>query len=175
MKLLHIANAALLLSVSSINYAASINSLNKSQVMSAIGDKTMTTISASTLNGKVITDSFTGYFGKDGKMNGSFANKPDNAPQSDKGTWKVKNTGEVCVKWEQWDEGKEHCVYIYKLSNALLITGTDKAFESVVLNTDLKPGNQTNTQNQTDTTTTTNQTDTTTQTDPTTPTDQGDN
>jgi hypothetical protein len=142
MKRLLIAHAALMLSFSSVNFAASISSMNKSEVMTAIGDKTMTTISAATLNGKVISNSFTGYFGKDGKMNGSFANKPEDAPQSDKGTWRIKDNGEVCVHWEQWFNGKEHCVYFYKLNNALLITSTDKNFESLILDTDLKSGNQ---------------------------------
>jgi hypothetical protein len=132
-----------MLSVSSINFAASISSMNKSEVMAALRDKTMTTISAATLNGKVIPNSFTGFFGKDGKMNGGFANKPEDAPQNDKGTWQVKDNGEVCVHWEQWFNGKERCVYFYKLSNALLIINTDKNFESLILNTDLKSGNQT--------------------------------
>jgi hypothetical protein len=137
------AYAALMLSVSSITFASSIASMNKSEVMNAISDKTMTTISAATLNGKVIPDSFTGYFGKDGKMNGGFATKPEDASQNDKGTWMVKDNGEVCVKWEQWFDGKEQCVYFYKLKNALLIINTDKGFESLILDEDLKPGNLT--------------------------------
>lgn len=142
MKKLPIAYAALMLSVSSISFANSISSMDKSDVKAALSDKTMTTISAASLNGKVIPNSFTGYFGKDGKMNGSFANKPEDAPQSDKGTWEVKGDGKVCVHWEQWFNGKEQCVYFYKLSNALLIINTDKGFESLILNDDLKSGNQ---------------------------------
>lgn len=144
MKRLLIANAVLMLSVSSMSFATSVSSMDKSAVMDALGDKTITTISAATLNGKVIPDSFIGYFNKDGKMHGKFAKKPpEGAPQNDKGTWMVKADGQVCVTWEKWFHGKEQCVYFYKLSNALLITNTDNGFESLVLDADIKSGNHT--------------------------------
>jgi len=142
MKLLPMIGTSVLLALSTLNYASTISSLNKSEAMNTLGDRTMTTISAATLNGKVIPNSFTGYFAKDGTMNGGFVNKPDDAPQTDKGTWKVSNDGKVCVTWEQWFNGKEQCVYLYQLTNGLLIINTDKGFESLVLKDDLKDGNQ---------------------------------
>lgn len=130
-----------LLSTSSISFAAP-SLMNKLAAMNELSDKTITTISAATLDGKVISDSFTGYFGKDGKMNGKFATKPANGPQTDQGTWKVKADGKVCITWEHWNEGKEKCVNFYKLSNALLIVNMSNGFESLVLNDDMKTGNQ---------------------------------
>jgi hypothetical protein len=149
MKLLPVIGTTLLLSVASLNFAASLTSLKKSEAMGTLRDKTMTTISAAALNGKIIPNSFTGYFGKDGKMNGGFVNKPEDAPQNDQGTWKVREDGKVCVVWEHWFNSKEQCVYLYKLSNGLLIINTDRGFESLVLTADLKTGNHTQTQTQT--------------------------
>lgn len=143
-----IPTAAVLLSISSLSLAASISSMSKSEVTDALSDKTVTTISAATLNGKVLANTFTGYFSKDGKMNGGFAQQTEGAPQNDKGTWLVKDDGSICMTWEKWFNGKEECVYFYKLNNGLLIVGTDQNFESVILNADIKSGNQipTNTQ-----------------------------
>lgn len=130
-----------LFSLSSISFATSLTPMDKSEATTELTDKTITTISAATLNGKVIADSFTGYFGKDGKMKGQFVNKPADGPRTDQGSWKVKNNGEVCVTWEHWNSAQEKCVSFYKLSNALLIVNTNKGFESLVLNSDMKSGN----------------------------------
>jgi hypothetical protein len=134
--------AAVLLSVSSLSFAASLSSMSKSEVTEALSDKTITTISAATLNGKVLANSFTGYFGKDGKMNGGFAKPTEGAPQTDKGTWQVKEDGNICMVWEHWFDAKDDCVYFFKLSNGILVVGADQNFESVILNSDIKSGNQ---------------------------------
>jgi len=127
---------------STLSYATSITSTNKSEVVNALSDKTVTTISAATLNGKVLPNSFTGYFSKDGKMNGGFSNATQDAPQSDKETWQVKNNGSLCMTWEHWFGVNEECVNIYQLKNGLLIIGSDRTFESVILSSDIKAGNQ---------------------------------
>jgi len=143
MKLLPV--AAVLLSVSSFSFAATLSSMNTSDVTDVLSDKTITTISAATLNGKVLPNSFTGYFSKDGKMHGKFVKQTDGAPQSDSGTWLVKDDGSVCMTWSQWFNAKEECVTFYKLQNGLLIVGTDQNFESVILNSDIQSGDQTQT------------------------------
>lgn len=132
-----------LLLVPSLSSAASLSSLNKDEVTSALSDKTITTISAATLNGKVISNSFTGYFSKDGKAVGSFATKPEgNEPQTDTGTWKVNSDGMFCFKWDHWDAGQEKCVSIYKLGNGLLVINKQNGFESMILSEQIKSGNQ---------------------------------
>lgn len=134
--------AAVLLSASTFCMASTITSMNKSEVTDALTDKTITTISAATLNGKILPNSFTGYFGKDGKMAGEFAQPTEGAPRNDNGTWAIQDDGGVCMTWTQWFNGKKECVYFYKLSNGLLIVGADQNFESVILNSGIKSGNQ---------------------------------
>lgn len=131
-----------LFTTTSISFAGSIYSMNKMQAKNTLNDKTITTISAITLDGKVIADSFTGYFSNDGKVMGKLANKADGSPQTDNGMWKVNNKGMVCITWEHWNNAKEKCVNFYKLSNAILITNGDKGFESLILNDQIQTGNQ---------------------------------
>ncbi len=131
-----------LLSISTIGFAASLSPMNKATATSELTDKTITTISAVTLNGKVISDTFTGYFGKDGKMNGKLASKPADGPQTDQGSWKITADGKVCVTWQSWNNGQEKCVSFYKLSNALLIVNANNGFESLALDNDIQSGNR---------------------------------
>lgn len=130
-----------LFSISSLSFAA-LSPMNKSMATHELSDKTITTISAATLDGKVISDSFTGYFAKDGKAQGKFANKPAEGPQADQGSWKVKSDGKVCITWDHWNDSKEKCVSFYRLNNALLIVNASNGFESLILDTDMKAGNQ---------------------------------
>lgn len=134
--------AGILLLAPSLTMAGTMSSMSKDDVMSTFSDKTITTISAATLNGKVINDSFTGYFSKDGNATGSFETKPDDGPQSDTGTWKVNSDGKFCFKWSQWDQGKEKCVSIYKLGNGYLVVNDQNNFESMILSEQIKSGNQ---------------------------------
>lgn len=134
---------AILTSVSSIGFAApNLTPMNKAQATNALTDKTITTISAITLDGKIISDSFTGYLGKDGKVSGKMATKPADGPQTDEGKWMIKANGMVCITWDHWNSAKEKCVNLYKLKNALLIMNANLGFESLVLDDGIKSGNQ---------------------------------
>lgn len=139
----YLAIAGALLLAPSLCFAGnSMNAMSKDDVNNAFADKTITTISASTLNGKVMNNTFTGYFSKDGKAMGSFGTKPDNDPQTDTGTWKVNSDGMFCYKWDHWDAGKEKCVALYKLKNGILVINSDGGFESMILSEQMKSGNQ---------------------------------
>ena len=127
---------------SSLCFSASITSLNPSETKDVFNDKTITTIDAAALNGKILPNRFTGYFAPDGKMNGAFATAPVGAPQNDKGTWKINSDGLFCVTWEHWFSGKEGCLSLYKLNNGILIINTENNFESLVLNAEIKQSNQ---------------------------------
>lgn len=130
-----------ILFLSTSSFAVSLTPLDKSAATAELSGKTITTISAATLDGKVISDSFTGYFSQDGKVKGKFVKKPAEGPVADEGTWKVNDDGKVCVTWSHWNHAQEKCVDFYKLANALLIVNGDNGFESLVLTRDIKSGN----------------------------------
>lgn len=134
--------AASMVAVSSVSFAQSIHSLSKDQVTKMFADHTFTTLPVTTLNGDVMNNTFTGYWGNDGKMKGSFANKPDNDPQSDDGTWMVKNDGSLCATWSHWDNGKQVCVHAYETKNAVIFINAENKLETIVLINDIKSGNQ---------------------------------
>lgn len=134
--------AIALISFSSLASAATLTSLNSAQTKDAIVDKTITTVSTVTLDGKLVDNTFTGYFNKDGTMHGSFANKPDNGPQTDQGKWRVMGNGDFCFTWQNWDSAKERCVTFYKLDNALLIINKGNKFETLILDNNIQTGNK---------------------------------
>lgn len=133
---------ALLICGCSFSYAASIQALNKGQAIKALEDKTITTVPIVTLHGNLISNTVSVYFGKGKEIIGQFANKPENDPQSDEGTWQVKADGQTCVNWKVWSQKGPTCVYIYKLANGLVFVNTANKFESMVLSDDIKAGNQ---------------------------------
>src|SRR5262245_16147777 len=138
----HIFKVASLLLLPSVCFAGTITSMNQDEVTNILNEKTITTITAATLNGNIIADKFTGYFSKDGKMSSSFSPKTSNAPQTDTGTWRVSSDGMMCFKWQNWDSGKERCVSLYKLNNSILVTNSQNGFESLILNKDIVSGNR---------------------------------
>lgn len=135
---------ATLMLVPSLCTATTLTSLNKDDVTQLFSDKTITTIPAATLNGKIIKNAFTGYFSKDGKNYGSFQSKPEGEAQTDTGTWRVDDNGMLCYKWQHWDSSKERCVGVYKLNNGYLIVNDQNGFESLILSDQIKSGNHVN-------------------------------
>lgn len=126
----------------SFSYAASMQSMNKNQVMKVLEDKTITTVPLVTLHDNLTPNTVTVYFGKKGELVGQFVNKPENDPQSDEGTWQVKADGKVCVSWKVWTKNNPVCVYTYKLANSLVFINTANKFESMVLSNNIQSGNQ---------------------------------
>jgi len=134
---------AALLSFSTLSFGASLQSLSKQQVLNTLQDKTMTTIHLITMNKQLVDNALTIYFDKQGQVSGQLVNKPDNNPQTDQGTWLVKSNGTLCVTWQSWNQNKPICVYVYKLNNSIAFINLDtNNFESLVLNDEIKTGNQ---------------------------------
>jgi len=143
MKKLVLIASTVLLSLSTIASAISIQALNKGQVTDAISNKTITTIPLVTINGKLEKNTFTGFFHKEGQLNGKMANQPGDSPQADAGKWTVKADGALCATWDHWNDSKQLCVSVYKLTNGLLFVNTEnKKLETVVLDADIQSGNK---------------------------------
>jgi len=135
--------STLLITLSSLAYGLSIQSLNKLQVINTLQNKTIVTIPLITLNNELINNTFTGYFDKNNQLQGRFSAKPDNDPQSDQGKWLVEADGTLCATWQHWHQGKPVCVTVYKLENGLLfVNKKSKKIETVVLDANIKSGNQ---------------------------------
>lgn len=143
MKKLVVLSAVALMSVSSLCFGASLQSLNNKQVTQTLSDKTITTISLVTLNGKIVNNSASVYFSKDKKVSGKFADKPESDQQTDEGTWSVKSNGTLCVAWQHWNQAHPICVAGYQLKNALIFVNADtQKLETLILDENIKDGNQ---------------------------------
>ncbi|AHE66226.1 hypothetical protein [Legionella oakridgensis] len=136
-----IAISAVLFSYSA--FAETLTSLSKEEVLSTFQGKTIKSIPLANLDNRLIADSFMGYFDKNGQITGKFTKKPQgNDPQTDDGTWRVKDDGTLCVTWKHWFNSKEVCALTYPLGNGYLFVNPDNNnFESLI-HKDIKSGNQ---------------------------------
>jgi hypothetical protein len=53
-------------------------------------------------------------FTGNGRMNGQALGRPPRGNNDDIGTWRVTSSGELCMKWLNWESGSEHCYGIAK-------------------------------------------------------------
>lgn len=136
-------SASLALLVSNLGFANTLHPLSKDQAMKAFEDKTITTVPMVTLHGKLLDNNpITVFFSKDKQMTGKYANKPENEPQDDKGSWNVKANGVLCVTWQHW-ETAPICVYAYKLADSIIFVNADtNKFESMVMDDHIQVGNK---------------------------------
>lgn len=158
-----------LLATTSLSYGASLNSLHKDQVKKALVDKTITTAPVNRLNDQVTQTPVVVYLDNNGNISGQFMNTMNSStttsmnnttnnmpsPQSDTGTYKLKNNGLLCITWKTWNKGNEFCVYTYETSNAYLFVDDHHVFHTVAMKSDIQSGNQMNMTNGSTTTTTT--------------------
>lgn len=124
--------------------AASLQSMNKEEVVNLLKDKTMRTINLVTLNKKLINNTMTIYFDKSGHVTGQLINNVTNDdPQVDVGEWQVQDSGSICITWQKWNNHNPICMYPYELMNSILfINQVTNSFESMVLKTNIRMGNQ---------------------------------
>lgn len=140
-----IAIISLAVVMSTAGFAASMNSLNKNELTNMISDKTITSVPLITMDNQLTPNTFTGYFGKDGTINGKLSNQPENGPQADNGTYKINADGSLCVTWQHWNNTSPICVSAYKVGNGLMLVNTKSHdFETLLLSSDIKTGNQIN-------------------------------
>lgn len=131
---------AALLTTSSVSFAMSLDSATQDQVKQMYVNKTFKSISTAQLNGKTVDNMFTGYLDDKGNMWGKFAHKPTNAPQTDQGTYMVKDDGALCITWQHWMDAKQFCIYTYETDNAYLIVGDNKVFHTAIMKNTFQDG-----------------------------------
>jgi hypothetical protein len=143
MKMTSLIYTAALLTVASSSFAMTQQSLNQYQTTHMLQNKTITTVSLVTINKKLVTNSLTAYFDKNGTITGKLSEKPSDSVQNDQGKWTAKPNGTLCVTWEQWNNHEPICVSVFNLNNTILFVNTsNNNFESMVLKTDIRTGNQ---------------------------------
>lgn len=137
--------AAAIITFSTYSIAAELKSLSKDDVTKLFRDKTVSTTPFAVLNDQLINNTLTVYFAKNGTITGEFSNTPENDPKTDKGIWRMSESGALCATWEHWNQGKPNCFFVYKVGNGLVfINSENHAFTNMVPNEFILIGNQMN-------------------------------
>jgi hypothetical protein len=145
MKKIAIVSAIAVAAISTVSFANAINSLKQNELKQILTDKTISSAPVITMDNHLTPNTFSGYFAKDGTINGKLANQPDNGPQADAGKYKIEANGNLCVTWDHWNNQKPICVSAYKVGNGLMLVNTESHdFENLLLSSDIKAGNQLN-------------------------------
>ena len=130
---------AALVITSSLSFGATLNSINQDQCKQAFVGKTFTSVSTAQPNGK--NNSVIVYMDDKGKIQGKFADKPANAPQTDQGIYSIKEDGLICITWQHWFKGKEEHVYAYNTQNDYIMVDNNNIFHLVIMKSAIEPGN----------------------------------
>lgn len=133
--------AFLILSVTNLSLAASLNSMTKTQMEKAFLEKTVTASSIEFVEGKPVPNTFSMYMGSHGNITAKLAEKPKNEQQMDKGYYIIKEDGTLRIQWENWDKGKELCFHIYDTKNAYVSITCAGEFAMAYLKTSVQPDN----------------------------------
>lgn len=123
---------AALVATSSLSFGATLNAINPDQFKQAFVGKTFTSVSNA---------SVTVYMGDKGKIQGKSAAKPASAPQTDQGTYNIKDDGLVCITWQHWFNGKEECIYAYNTQNVYIMVDNHNTFHFVIMKSAIETGN----------------------------------
>ncbi len=130
--------------VSTLCFAAPLNSLSKDQVIQNLQDKTLTLVPLMTSDGALINNSITAYFSPQGQVTGKVATKFDeDDPQLDQGTWVVDADGMLCTTWQHWDIKRAICVVMYEFDNGFIFVDpkTNKV-QMIAFKINTETGNQ---------------------------------
>lgn len=140
-----IATMALLAISSSCLATTTLKSLDKKETLQLFSDQTMTTANLVTINNKLVHNTFTVYWDKDGTAQGRLTDKPQTGRQSDDGKWIVKNNGAKCITWQHWNHHQPICILVYKTNNSyLFINEVTHSLESMAMKDGFKPGKHLN-------------------------------
>lgn len=134
---------ATVLTLSSLCFGATLQSMSKDDVTNLLSDKTFTTIPVTTQNKKIVMgNEFMGYMDKNGKILGQFKKQPASEQRKDTGTWRVKDNGMLCITWAHWGDKKEFCMDLYDVGNMILFVNESGNVESGAMKDSFKSGNQ---------------------------------
>ncbi len=130
-----------LVATSPVNFAATLNSMNKVQVENNLINKTLTSIGVDNLDGRTVNNSNSVFLDGHGHVFGEMGQKPTNEPQTDKGIYTIKNDGAIYITWEHWDNKKQLCFHIFNAKNAYISIDCTNVFHSAFMKAAIQSGN----------------------------------
>ncbi len=133
-----------LITMTSVSFAATLTSLNKTQVEQAFVGKTLVSIPTDNLNGKTINNTFSMFMDNHGHIWGSMSQKPVDEPRADEGVYSIKQDGTVYMTWNHWDGAKQLCFHSFATANAYLNVGCDQVFHTAFMKADVVQGDHLN-------------------------------
>jgi len=133
-----------LLTISSLSFSATLNSLSRDQFIKTFVDNTSISIATDNLNGRTIENTFSMYLDDKGKVIGKMSHKPVNEPQTDNGMYSIDEDGTAYITWQHWDGAKKLCFHAFNTNNAYIAVGCDNVFHTAFMKEAIKSGNHLN-------------------------------
>src|SRR3990167_2057081 len=119
--------------ISTLCFSATLHSMTKIQVDNAFLNKTLKSIPTDNLNGKTINNTFSIFMDEKGHVLGKMSLKPSDEPKIDKGTYIIKNNGDVYITWRHWDFKKKLCAQFFETKNAYIAVDCAGIFHTVYM------------------------------------------
>ena len=133
-----------LLTISSLSFSATLNSLSRDQFIKTFVDNTSISIATDNLNGRTIENTFSMYLDDKGKVIGKMSHKPVNEHQTDNGMYSIDEDGTAYITWQHWDGAKKLCFHAFNTNNAYIAVGCDNVFHTAFMKEAIKSGNHLN-------------------------------
>ncbi len=122
--------------------AATLESLNKEQVVNTFVNKTAVSIPTDIFNGQLKPNTFSMYLDDKGNVSGKLSAKPKDGLQTDTGTYSIDTDGTIYAVWNHWYDGKKVCFHFFNTDNAYLSIDCNNVFHTVYLKNAIKTGKQ---------------------------------
>lgn len=144
MKKIFITIFSVLITLNSVSFSATLNSLNRNQFIKAFVNKTSISIATDNLNGQTIQNTFSMYLDAKGNIIGKMSQKPKNEPQTDHGVYSIDADGTAYITWLHWDAAKKLCFHAFNTKNAYINVDCDGVFHTVFMKDTIKNGKHLN-------------------------------
>lgn len=132
---------SVLITINSLSFSATLNSMNKSQIEKAFINKTLISIPTDNLNGHTIDNTFSMFLDSHGNIQGKLSHKPINEPQTDTGVFTIEADGTFYITWKHWDGAKKLCGHIFNTNNSYISVDCDNVFHTAFMKEVIQTGN----------------------------------
>ncbi len=126
--------------MSTASFGLTLHSMGKTELAKAFENKTATSISIVKLDNKMIQNTITVFLDGKGHISGVMAQKPNNEPQKDQGTYLIKPDGAMYITWQHWHHATPIQAYFFDTKNAYVVIDSNPVFHTVFLKSEMKTG-----------------------------------